>query len=168
LEPAAKVGGACGLGASGVRNFGRVQPRGCFVSLKRCSMSDLLRKACQRTSASTLFRRVGDNQSQSGSGPPPPDRRSTRRRSSVPSTMGSSSRHAQPLTRTQMMAANSVSSGVSCVPPTCGRTFDGGISGLPQPDRRHPPRRLRSQRNLEVINVEKTSLAGFCVAGLGV
>lgn len=27
------------------------------------------------------------------------------------------------------MAANSVSSGVSCVPPPCGRTFDGGISG---------------------------------------
>lgn len=29
-----------------------------------------------------------------------------------------------------MMAANSVSSGVSCVPPPCGRTFDGGISGF--------------------------------------
>ena len=28
-----------------------------------------------------------------------------------------------------MIAANSVSSGVSCVPPPCGRTFDGGISG---------------------------------------
>ncbi len=29
-----------------------------------------------------------------------------------------------------MIAANSVSSGVSCVPPPCGRTFDGGISGF--------------------------------------
>ena len=29
-----------------------------------------------------------------------------------------------------MMAANSVSSGVSCVPPPCGRTLDGGISGF--------------------------------------
>lgn len=29
-----------------------------------------------------------------------------------------------------MMAANSVSSGVSCVPPPCGRTFDGGMSGF--------------------------------------
>ncbi|MFI5888312.1 hypothetical protein, partial [Streptomyces sp. NPDC051554] len=28
------------------------------------------------------------------------------------------------------MAANSVSSGVSCVPPPCGRTLDGGISGF--------------------------------------
>ncbi len=28
-----------------------------------------------------------------------------------------------------MIAANSVSSGVSCVPPPCGRIFDGGISG---------------------------------------
>ncbi len=28
-----------------------------------------------------------------------------------------------------MIAANSVSSGVSCVPPPCGRTFDSGISG---------------------------------------
>lgn len=28
-----------------------------------------------------------------------------------------------------MIAANSVTSGVSCVPPPCGRTFDGGISG---------------------------------------
>ncbi len=28
-----------------------------------------------------------------------------------------------------MIAANSVSSGVSCVPPPCDRTFDGGISG---------------------------------------
>ena len=28
------------------------------------------------------------------------------------------------------MAANSVSSGVSCVPPPCGRTRDGGISGF--------------------------------------
>lgn len=28
-----------------------------------------------------------------------------------------------------MIAANSVPSGVSCVPPPCGRTFDGGISG---------------------------------------
>ncbi len=28
-----------------------------------------------------------------------------------------------------MIAANSVSSGVSCVPPPCGRTLDGGISG---------------------------------------
>jgi hypothetical protein len=28
-----------------------------------------------------------------------------------------------------MIAANSVSSGVSFVPPPCGRTFDGGISG---------------------------------------
>ncbi len=28
------------------------------------------------------------------------------------------------------MAVNSVSSGVSCVPPSCGRVFDGGISGL--------------------------------------
>lgn len=26
------------------------------------------------------------------------------------------------------MAANSVSSGVSCVPPRCGRTLDGGIN----------------------------------------
>lgn len=39
-------------------------------------------------------------------------------------------RQAQPLTSTWMRAANSVSSGVSCVPPPCGRTFDGGISGL--------------------------------------
>ena len=29
-----------------------------------------------------------------------------------------------------MIAANSVSSGVSCVPPPCGRTLDGGINGL--------------------------------------
>ena len=29
-----------------------------------------------------------------------------------------------------MIAANSVSSGVSCVPPPCGRTLDGGISGF--------------------------------------
>lgn len=29
-----------------------------------------------------------------------------------------------------MMAANNVSSGVSCVPPPCGRTLDGGISGF--------------------------------------
>ncbi len=29
-----------------------------------------------------------------------------------------------------MIAVNSVSSGVSCVPPPCGRTFDGGISGF--------------------------------------
>lgn len=29
-----------------------------------------------------------------------------------------------------MMAANSVSSGVSCVPPPCGRTLGGGISGF--------------------------------------
>lgn len=28
-----------------------------------------------------------------------------------------------------MIAANSVSSGVSCVPPPCGRTFDRGING---------------------------------------
>jgi hypothetical protein len=28
-----------------------------------------------------------------------------------------------------MIAANSVSSGVSCVPPPYARTFDGGISG---------------------------------------
>lgn len=28
-----------------------------------------------------------------------------------------------------MIAANSVSSGVSAVPPPCGRTLDGGISG---------------------------------------
>jgi transposase len=28
-----------------------------------------------------------------------------------------------------MIAANSVSSGVSCVPPPCGRAFDGGFSG---------------------------------------
>ncbi len=28
-----------------------------------------------------------------------------------------------------MIAANSVSSGVSCIPPPCGRTFDSGISG---------------------------------------
>lgn len=28
-----------------------------------------------------------------------------------------------------MIAANNVSSGVSCVPPPCGRTLDGGISG---------------------------------------
>jgi len=28
------------------------------------------------------------------------------------------------------MAANSVSSGVSCVPPPCGRTLGGGISGF--------------------------------------
>ncbi len=28
-----------------------------------------------------------------------------------------------------MIAANSVPSGVSRVPPPCGRTFDGGISG---------------------------------------
>jgi hypothetical protein len=28
-----------------------------------------------------------------------------------------------------MIAANSVSSGVSCVPPPCGRTRDGGING---------------------------------------
>jgi hypothetical protein len=27
-----------------------------------------------------------------------------------------------------MIAADIVSSGVSCVPPPCGRTFDGGIS----------------------------------------
>lgn len=29
-----------------------------------------------------------------------------------------------------MMAANSVSLGVSCVPPPCRITFDGGISGF--------------------------------------
>jgi hypothetical protein len=29
-----------------------------------------------------------------------------------------------------MIAANSVSSGVSRVPPPCGRTFDGGINGF--------------------------------------
>ncbi len=29
-----------------------------------------------------------------------------------------------------MIAANSVSSGVSCVPPPCGRTLEGGISGF--------------------------------------
>lgn len=28
------------------------------------------------------------------------------------------------------MAANTVSSGVSCVPPPCGRTLDAGISGF--------------------------------------
>ncbi|GAA2454845.1 hypothetical protein GCM10010405_43440 [Streptomyces macrosporus] len=39
-------------------------------------------------------------------------------------------RRAQPPASTQTMAANSVSSGVSWVPPPCGRTFDGGISGL--------------------------------------
>lgn len=29
-----------------------------------------------------------------------------------------------------MMAANSVSSGVACVPPPCVRTLDGGIGGF--------------------------------------
>lgn len=29
-----------------------------------------------------------------------------------------------------MMAANSVSSGVSCVPPPCGLSLEGGISGF--------------------------------------
>ncbi|MGP3941850.1 hypothetical protein ACTWQK_19690 [Streptomyces sp. 6N106] len=33
------------------------------------------------------------------------------------------------------MAANNVSSGVSCVPPPCGRTLDGGISGFAIPHR---------------------------------
>jgi len=42
------------------------------------------------------------------------------------------------------MAANSVSSGVSCVPPPCGRTLDGGISGFaishsPQSNSTDPP-----------------------------
>ncbi|GJF24761.1 hypothetical protein SHO565_53250 [Streptomyces sp. HO565] len=35
---------------------------------------------------------------------------------------------AQPLTSTQMFAANSLPSGMSCVPPPCARTFDGGIN----------------------------------------
>jgi hypothetical protein len=40
--------------ASGVRSFGRVHPRVCFISLKRCSMSNLLRNACQRASTLSL------------------------------------------------------------------------------------------------------------------
>ena len=43
---------------------------------------------------------------------------------------GGKARQAQPLTRTYTIAANRVSSGVSCVPPSCGRTFDGGVNGF--------------------------------------
>ncbi len=43
---------------------------------------------------------------------------------------GGKARHEHPLTSTYTIAANNVSSGVSCVPPPCGRTLDGGMRGL--------------------------------------
>lgn len=43
---------------------------------------------------------------------------------------GGKARQKQPLTSTYTIAANKVSSGVSCVPPPCGRTFDGGMRGF--------------------------------------
>jgi hypothetical protein len=43
---------------------------------------------------------------------------------------GGIARQEHPLTSTYTMAANSLSSGVFCVPPPCGRTRSGGISGL--------------------------------------
>ena len=43
---------------------------------------------------------------------------------------GGKARQEQPLTSTYTIAANKVSSGVSCVPPPCGRTFDGGMRGF--------------------------------------
>lgn len=53
-----------------------------------------------------------------------------------------------------MMAANIVSSGVSCVPPPCGRTLEGGISGFaishtrPEQSNSTYPAPYRGQRRL--------------------
>lgn len=43
---------------------------------------------------------------------------------------GGSWRQAQLLTKTQIVAANSVSSGMSGLPPPYGRILEGGISGF--------------------------------------
>ncbi len=78
-----------------------------------------------------------------------------------------------------MIAANNVSSGASCVPPPCGRTFEDGISGSaishnpsgtvrlhvprPMPGQQAPPHRTRSywltgEQGTEVTNASTTQL----------
>src|SRR5882757_1334122 len=76
----------------------------------------------------------------------------------------------QPLTSTYTTAANSVSSGASCVPPPCGRTLDGGISGfaishspsgtiqlhVPRPIPKSTttsPRRTRSKTSCQLVSL---------------
>lgn len=43
---------------------------------------------------------------------------------------GGNARQEHPLTSTYTIAANTVSSGVFCVPPPCGRARSGGINGF--------------------------------------
>ncbi|MEU6273280.1 hypothetical protein ABZ871_12875 [Streptomyces populi] len=49
------------------------------------------------------------------------------------------------------MAANSVSSGVSCVLPPCGRTLEGGISGFAISHK--PPGTIRFRRTRGIVGL---------------